>query len=173
MTRTARLLAAALVVAALLLQPTVVARLPLPGSPPDLVLVVVLALALLDGPRTGVVAGFLAGTAADLLSGHEAGRLALSYAVVGCLAGLVERAPERSVLLPATVVAAAGGGAVLLYAGQGLLLGDPAVTAAALAGGLLGAALGAVLLTPLVVPVVRLVLRPERGPLATAGGSRG
>lgn len=155
MTRTAQALAAALVVAAVLLQTTVVARVPLPGSPPDLVLVVVLALALVDGSRTGVLAGFLAGVLADLLSAHEVGRLALAYAVVGYLAGRVERAPERSVLLPALVVGCGAAGGLLLYATEGLLLGDPRVSVGATASALLGAGLGAVLLTPLVVPVVR------------------
>jgi uncharacterized membrane protein len=54
------LLGATTVVTALLLQSTVLARLPLPGGVPDLLLVLVVAFALVEGPLSGAVTGFVA-----------------------------------------------------------------------------------------------------------------
>src|SRR5204863_7645532 len=62
-----QLLATAFVVPGLLLQATVVNRLPLPEGWPDLVVLVVIALALVGGPAYGAVVGFSAGLAADVL----------------------------------------------------------------------------------------------------------
>ena len=57
----------AVLLAALLLQLTMVDRLPLPGRrPPDLVLLVAVALGLTCGPTTGLLTGFWAGLALDL-----------------------------------------------------------------------------------------------------------
>src|SRR6266487_1334094 len=54
------------VAAALVLQLTVVDRLPLPGGGPDLVLLAVVALGLTSGPMAGMLTGFLAGLALDI-----------------------------------------------------------------------------------------------------------
>ena len=68
------------------------ARLPLPGAAPDLLLVLVVALRARRGSRCpGLLTGFVAGLLADLGADHELGRLALAYAVVGYLAGLAAR----------------------------------------------------------------------------------
>ncbi len=50
-------------------------------------------------------------------------------------------------------------GAVLVYAAEGLLLGDPRVTGSAVRASLAGTVTYSVLLTPLVVPVVGALLR--------------
>ena len=56
-----------LVAAAVVLQLTVVNRLTLPGGgAPDLVLLVVIALALCGGPAAGALTGFCAGLSLDL-----------------------------------------------------------------------------------------------------------
>ena len=112
------------------------AALPLPGAAPELLVVVVVAYALAEGPFSGAVTGFVAGLLADLLADHALGRLALVLAVVGYLAGQVHDGTERSTLLPFAVVAAAAAGAVLLYAAEGVVLGDPRIDGrrAALAG---------------------------------------
>ncbi|HEY5049267.1 MAG TPA: rod shape-determining protein MreD, partial [Acidothermaceae bacterium] len=70
----------ACVIDAVLLDP-----LNLPGSPPNLLVLVVAAIALVLGPVGGAVTGFLAGLAADVLppADHLIGR----YALVLCLAG--------------------------------------------------------------------------------------
>ena len=66
------------VITAVLLQVTLVGRLPVPGAAPDLVLVLVVAFALAEGPQSGMVTGFLAGLLTDGLADHEMGRLALA-----------------------------------------------------------------------------------------------
>jgi rod shape-determining protein MreD len=153
------LLGAAAVVTALLLQATVLARLPLPGVVPDLVLVVVVAFALVEGPRSGTLTGFAAGLLADLGADHALGRLALVYALVGYLAGLLEDERPRGPLTAPLAVAAAAAGAVVVYAVEGLLLGDPRITSAALWPSLAGTVTYCVLLSLLVVPVVGALVR--------------
>lgn len=153
------LLGAVTVTTALLLQTTVLSSLPLPGAAPELLVVVVVAFALAEGALSGAVTGFVAGLATDLLSDHSLGRTALVLAVVGHLAGQVHDDTERSTLLPFAVVAAAATGAVLLYAGEGLLLADPRISAAALLRALASSVPYAVVLTPFVVPVVGALVR--------------
>lgn len=160
-------LGAVTVVLALLLQTAVLARLPLPGSPPDLVLVLVLAFALTEGPLSGMVTGFVAGLLADLLADHQLGRLALVYVVVGYLVGLLQDGSERSVLLPFLAVGAGAAGALVLFAGEGLLLGDPRTSLAAVVHAIVSSVPYDVVLTPFVVPVVGLLVRrvdPDLGP---------
>ena len=146
-----------LVVLAAVLQLCAVARLPLPGSPPDLPLVVVLAVALALGPVAGMLTGFASGALADLQADHALGRLALAYVVVACAVGL-RAGDDRSVLLPWLAVAGGAAGALALFAVEGLLLDDPRVSATALGAGLVSAVPYAAVLMPLVVPVVRRLL---------------
>ena len=70
------LLPAALVVVALVIQVSVLSRLHLPGAVPDLLLLVVLALAMTYGHVEGALIGFGAGLLADLAppADHAAGR---------------------------------------------------------------------------------------------------
>jgi rod shape-determining protein MreD len=153
------LLGAAAVITALLVQSAVLARLPLPGGPPDLLLVLVVAFALVEGPLSGTVTGFVSGLLADLGSDHQLGRTALVYALVGYLAGLLHDDRPRSPLLPLATVAASAAGAVCAYAVEGLLLGDPRITGSAFWRSLGGTVTYSVLLTPLVVPVVGALVR--------------
>jgi rod shape-determining protein MreD len=165
-TRSRVLLGVLAVVLAALVQGTVLARLPLPGAPADLVLVVVVAFGLAEGSRSGVLTGFGAGVLADLTSDHALGRLALAYAVVGYLAGLLRDDADRSVVLPFLAVAGLGVLAVAIYAGEGVLLGDPRITRGALVRSLATAVPYSVALTPLVVPIVgSLVRRLDADPL--------
>lgn len=148
---------------ALLLQTAVVARLPLPGVGPDLLVVLVVAFALAEGPASGAVTGFAAGLLADLVGDAELGRTALALAVAGHVAGRFADDADRSRVLPVLVVAGAAAGAVTVYALEGLLLGDPRVTAAAWARSTAGTVAYSAVLAPLVVPAVRgLVRRLDR-----------
>lgn len=153
------LLGAATVLTALLLQTTVLTRLPLPGGPPDLLLVLVVGFALVEGPLSGTVTGFVVGLLADLGSDHELGRAALVYALVGYAAGRAQDDRSRSLVRSLLVVAAAAVGAVVAYALEGLLLGDPRVTGSAIWRSLAGTLTYSVLLTPLVVPAVGALVR--------------
>ena len=151
-----RLVSTAFVLTALLVQVTILNRIPLPDGRPDLIVLVVVPLALVRGPEYGALLGFFAGLAADVVppADHTLGRLALAYAVVGYAAGLLEDAEERSVLATVLVVAAGSALAVIGYAGIGALLGDERITLAALGNSLLATVIYDVVLAPFVVPVV-------------------
>lgn len=148
--------AAVAILAAVVLQSAVFARLPLPGGPPSLVLVLVLAIGLSGGPNAGLAAGFGAGLLTDLLSDHPVGILALCFALAGFLAGLLEADVERTVLLPVVVVALSTAAVFLVYLGVMGLLGR---TTADGVGSLLGTVVYDVMLTPFVVPLVAAVAR--------------
>ena len=172
MTARRLLLGVATVVPAVLLQTTVLARLPLPGGAPDLLLVLVVAFALAEGPLSGTLTGFAAGLLADLGADHELGRTALVLALVGYVAGLVHDDPsyggsgERSTLLPFVVVGLSAAAAVTVFAAEGVLLSDPRVTGSAYLRALAGTVPYCVLLTPFVLPVIgALVRRLDQDPL--------
>jgi rod shape-determining protein MreD len=165
------LLSATLVVVALVIQVSVLARLHLPGAVPDLVLLTVLALAMVYGHVSGALIGFGAGLLADLVppADHAAGRYALVLCVIGYLAGLVkpENGQLKSATGPMAVVVVAAVGSTLLYAGVGALVGDTAARHVGLSSLLFTAALYDLLLAPFVVPgLMALARRSENNPLA-------
>lgn len=155
------LLAVVLVTVALAVQLTLMSRLPLPGATPDLVLLVVVALALAYGPGFGLVCGFFAGLALDLVppADHEVGRWALVLTVVGYLAGLAHNETRRSAFVPLVVVAVAAASSVLLYAGLGALLDDPNITWGAVQALLPTVVVYDVVLSAFVVPAVLALAR--------------
>ena len=153
------LLGAAAVLTALLLQGTVLERLPLPGTAPDLLLLLVIAFALVEGPVSGVTTGFVAGLLADAQADHALGRLALAYVLVGYAVGLLDDERPRSALAPYVAGALGTAGAIAVYGVEGLLLGDARVTVGAVLRAASTAAPYAVLLTPLVFPAVRGLVR--------------
>jgi rod shape-determining protein MreD len=154
-------LTAVLVVVAIALQVTFLSRLPLPGATPDLVLLVVVATALSGGPTVGLLTGFAAGLALDLVppADHEVGRWAFVLTVVGYLSGLARAESRRSAFVPLVVVAAAAVGSVLLYAGLGALLDDPNVTWSAVTRLLPTAVVYDVVLSAFAVPAVLALSR--------------
>ncbi|WP_351227574.1 rod shape-determining protein MreD [Streptomyces sp. NPDC002133] len=165
------LLSTTLVVVALVVQVSVLARLHLPGAVPDLLLLVVLALALVYGHVSGALIGFGAGLLADLAppADHAAGRYALVLCVIGYLAGLVRPETRRltSATGPMLVVVAAAVGSTLLYAGVGALVGDTAARHVGLGSLLFTAAVYDLLLAPFTVPLIMaLARRAESDPLA-------
>lgn len=164
------LLSTTLIVVALVIQVSVLARLQLPGAVPDLVLLTVLGLALVYGHVGGALIGFGAGLLADLAppADHAAGRYALVLCVVGYLAGLAK--PEtgrlRSATAPLVVVVGAAIGSTLLYAGVGALVGDTAARHVGLSSLLFTAALYDLLLAPFTVPlIIALARKAENDPL--------
>lgn len=153
------LLGAATVLTALLLQSTVLDRLPLPGVAPDLLLVLVVSFALVEGPVSGVVTGFVAGLLADAAADHALGRLALVYVLVGYVVGLIDDERPRSFLVPYLAVGLGTVAAVAVYGAQGLLLGDARVTLEAMLRAASTSAPYALALTPLVFPPIRALVR--------------
>lgn len=146
------MIAALVVFCALLLQVTLVNRLPLPADgAPDLVLLAVIGAALIRGPAAGAVIGFCAGLVVDVMppSAHVVGQYAFTLAVVGYLAG-------RGVGGVVTTVIVCVLAAPLLAAAVSGLIGDPRVTPASLAAQLPITAIYTLLLAP---PMIWLTTR--------------
>jgi rod shape-determining protein MreD len=165
---------------AVVVQLTVVNRLPLPGgTAPDLVLLLVAAVAVTTNPMTGLLTGFAGGLALDVAppATHYAGEYALVFCLVGYLAARLaaasaastgERKPWVELVVMAAAVAAGEAG----KAGLGLMLSDPDVTGPAIRRVLPGAVLYDLILTPfaffavawvagLTRPVAERAPRPE------------
>ena len=150
-----------LVLLAALVDAVVLAPLNLPGSPPDLLLLVVAALALVLGPIGGAFIGFFAGLAADVLppADHLIGRYALVLCLVGDVIGLLRDEATDSVLLALVSVAVAAGVATLLYGLLGGVLSDGRVSAHALVTSVPYSVAYDVILAPFVVPWVMSLAR--------------
>jgi rod shape-determining protein MreD len=149
-------LVVALVLLAVLLDSVVFAPLDLPGAPPNVLVLVVAALALVFGPVGGSFVGFWAGFAADVLppADHLIGRYALVLCLVGYLVGLLREEVGDSVLLALVCVAVAAGLATVLYGLLGGVLGDDRVGARSLLTSIPYSIAYDVVLAPFVVPWV-------------------
>lgn len=163
--------------AAVLVQLTVVNRVPLPGSvAPDLVLLLVAAIAVATGPATGAVTGFLGGLALDIAppAAHYAGEYALVFCLVGYAAAravqvIWDTTGDHDPVIIFTVMAAAVAAGEAGKAALGMLLSDPNVTGAAVSRVLPAAILYDLLLSPLVFWLVGLVTRGAVGWRAARG----
>ena len=142
------------IVVALALQTAILSRLPLPGHPPNLLLVLVVAIALAGGAVPGVWMGFAIGLAADLISSHPLGLLALVFLLVGLVVGRIEAESQRSVFWSIVVVAVMAVLAFALYLVVLTLLPGQEVDWRDQLSGLPAEVLYDVMLTPFVVPVV-------------------
>src|SRR5215831_4284748 len=160
---------------AVLCQLAVVNRAPLPGGAgPDLVLLVVAALAVNTGPLTGMLAGFAGGLALDVAppGGHLAGQYALVFCLTAYACGRIRNAiseagGEQTMVTSLTVMAV---GVAIGEAGKaalGMMLSDPGVTGPAVQHVLPTAILYDLLLCPFVLWLTSAALRgpaPERAP---------
>lgn len=158
---------AALVIVAVALQSTLLARLTLLGVIPQLVLVVVVSLAYLEGERVGLVVGFFGGLLQDLLLFQSIiGLTAFVYTLIGYAVGIFRQyAPTESVWTPVLTVALSTAISELGYALLAIILGETWVGLdfTAKVAGLV--VLYNTLLTPFTFPLVRRVadrFRPER-----------
>jgi rod shape-determining protein MreD len=157
---------------AVVVQLTVVNRLPLPGGDaPDLVLLLVAAVAVTSNPMIATLTGFAGGLALDIAPpvSHYAGEYALIFCLVGYLAARVMAAisaasggAERDPSIALAVMAAAAAAGEAGKAALGMLLSDPNVTGPVIRHVLPGAILYDLLLTPVVYWLVALVARLAR-----------
>jgi len=151
MRRTA--LSAGAIGVALVLQLTVIDRLPLPGGAPDLVLLVVVALGLTGGPVAGMLTGFWAGLALDVAppAGYLVGEHALVFCLVGYGCGRLSGITDRSAASSLGIAAMAAAGGEVLQVIVGLMFGDPGVSWPAIRIVLPSAVLQDILISPFVV----------------------
>lgn len=156
-----------LVVIALALQSTVLAQATLLGVIPQLVLVVVVSFAYLEGEKVGVTTAFFGGLLQDLLLPQAiVGLTALVYVLIAYGVGLIRNfSTSQSVWTPVLSVAVASGLAEASYALMNILLGRRWVGVAFTAKVVGLVVLYNTLLMPFVFPLVRRVadrFRPER-----------
>ncbi len=157
----------AVIVVAIAVQSTLLSEATLLGIVPQLVLVVVVSIAYLEGDRAGIVTGFTGGLVQDLLLPESiVGLTALVYTLIGYTVGVIRQySIKESVWTPVAAVAAASAIAEIGYAALAILLGERWVS---LIYTLKVTGLVVVyntLLTPFVFPLVRRVadrFRPER-----------
>lgn len=161
LSRQAALRVGLLVLAAVLLQVSVVAQMTILGGRANLIPVVVAALALLGGSIAGAAAGFTAGLLLDLALGMNLGGSSLVLTGVGYGVGRFGELRDVSHgLLPIAVAAAATAGYDVAYGAITFMLDIGAsISPLVLRDMLMAALLNAVLALPL-FSLVRWVVRP-------------
>ena len=155
-----------IVVTGLLLQSTLFAPpngFTLAGARPELMYLVTIVLAMLEGPASGATAGFVSGMTEDFLLNQPKGITALTLTLLGYVVGqLRQYIVTPSPLLPVVLVAAGTAGGVLFNGVVRFLLGQLDVSWLYLARtAVLSAAYNAVL-TPLFYPVLRRAAEASR-----------
>jgi rod shape-determining protein MreD len=156
----------AIIVTALLLQSTVFAQIKLFGVRPELLYLLTIVVAILDGPTDGMLVGFAGGLGQDFLLNQPKGLTALTLTLLGYTVGLLRQyIVSPSPLLPTMLVGVGTAAGVLFYEIVGFLLGQMnqplefSLKVPVLAG-----VYGAVL-TPILYPVFRKISersRPQR-----------
>jgi rod shape-determining protein MreD len=156
----------AVIVTSLLLQSTVFAQVKLLGVRPELMYIVTILMAIIEGPSEGAIVGFAGGMAQDFLLDQPKGITALTLTLLGYAIGLARQyIVSPSPLLPMILVAVGTFAGVIFYEVVSFLLGqlnDPLLFSLRVA--FLTAVYNAVL-TPLVYPVLRRIFegsRPKR-----------
>lgn len=165
MTSARALAVALLVITGIALQSSVINLMGLPIGQPQLPLLILAVVALVEGPGVGSVAGFATGLSSDALSVHPLGQQALVLTLVGWFVGAVRQDGDRSVVVPLVAVLTATGVALVACAGLGFLVGGPGVRPGVLALEVVAAVAYAALLTPVLLPPIRTLLvrlDPER-----------
>jgi len=154
------------IVTSLLLQSTVFAQVKLLGVRPELLYIVTILMAILEGPNEGAIVGFAGGMAQDFLLDQPKGITALTLTLLGYTIGLARQyIVSPSPLLPTILVAVGTFAGVVFYEVVSFLLGqlnDPWTFSLRVA---LLTSVYCAILTPLVYPVLRRVFegsRPKR-----------
>lgn len=141
---------------AVIFQTTVFARATLLGVSPDLILVVVISLGLLEGPTVGATAGFGGGLLRDLLLEAPKGVTGLAYLIVGYAVGSIRPfVQSTSVVLPVAGVFLGSFSGSLLYVVVSILLGQAPDPVTRILRVVLLTSVYNTLLVPFVYPMVR------------------
>jgi rod shape-determining protein MreD len=154
---------AAVVITALLLQSTVFGQLRLLGVRPELLYLVTISFALLEGPNEGATVGFVSGMAQDFLMNEPKGLTALTLTLLGYGVGMFRQfIVSPSPLVPTIVVAVGTAAGIAFYEIVSVLLGNFHEEAAyGVKVALLTAIYNAVL-TPILYPLLRRITEGSR-----------
>jgi rod shape-determining protein MreD len=157
-----------LTITGLAFETSVFGRATLVGAKPELLLLIVVALGMSEGPAFGATAGFVMGLSTDLVLQLPAGVSALTYTLIGYVVGrLRAQVAAASAWLPIVMVCSSTFAGVIFYTAFSRALGQhfgffSVVRAAALATLYNG------LLTPFVFPIVRAIAARLRPPPSEA-----
>ena len=153
----------AVIVTSLLLQSTIFAQVKLLGVRPELMYIVTILMAILEGPNEGAIVGFAGGMAQDFLLNQPKGITALTLTLLGYTVGLARQyIVSPSPLLPTILVAVGTFAGMVFFEVVSFLLGelnDPWTFSLKVA---LLTAIYCGILTPLVYPVLRRVFEGSR-----------
>jgi rod shape-determining protein MreD len=152
-----------IIVTGILLQSTIFSQIKLLGVKPELLFLVTVTVAIVEGPREGMLVGFFAGMSQDFFLNQPKGITALTLTLLGYTVGLARQyVVSPSPLLPTVLVGVGTSAGVLCYEIVAFLLGQlDQGTYLVLKVALLSGAYGAVL-TPVLFPVLRRSLEGSR-----------
>jgi rod shape-determining protein MreD len=157
------LLLAAVIVTSLLVQSTLFAEVQFLGARPELMFLLTISFAILEGPGSGAITGFAGGMAQDFLLNQPKGITALTLTILGYAVGLLRQyIVSPSPLLPVALVAGGTFVGELFYGLVAFLLGQLDVTALYLVRVAALAAVYNAALTPLVFPILRRAAEGSR-----------
>jgi rod shape-determining protein MreD len=154
---------AVLIITGLLLQSTVFSQIKLLGVVPELMYLVTIVVAVLEGPREGALVGFIAGMAQDFLIPGPKGVTALTLTLLGYTMGLArDYVASPSPLLPTMLVALGTAGGLAFHEITTFLVGQnnpgfPQDLKVAVLAGVYGG-----VLTPVFYPLLRRALERSR-----------
>jgi rod shape-determining protein MreD len=158
------LLLIAVILTALLLQTTVFADVRLLGARPELMYLLTIVFAFLEGPASGAVMGFAGGMAEDFLLDQPKGITALTLTLLGYAVGMLRQyVVSPSPVFPVFLVAGGTFVGVLFNGIVSFLLGQFDVTVLYLIRVAALSALYNAILTPLLFPALRRVIDASRG----------
>jgi rod shape-determining protein MreD len=157
------LLLAAVILSALLLQTTIFAEINLLGAKPELMYLITIAFAMLEGPASGAITGFVGGMAQDFLLDAPKGITALTLTLLGYAIGMARQyIVSPSPVLPVVLVALGTFAGVLFYGVVSFLLGQLDSTWLYLLRVAVLSAIYNAILTPLVFPIMRRAAEGSR-----------
>lgn len=156
-----------LAITGLALETSVLGANTLLGSKPELLLLMVVALAMAEGAAFGTVAGFVMGLGVDLVLGLPQGLTALTYTVAGYVVGRIRATFQTPVAwLPMAMVTVTTFVATMFYGLFSLVLGEAGLPPGRIVRHALLASVYNGLLTPFLFPVVRGLAARMRPPAA-------
>jgi len=151
---------------AVLLQIMVAPYIAIGGVSPNFLMITVIIMALVEGPNTGTVLGFIAGLLFDLLGAGPVGPMALVLCIVGYITGLIqENLFAEGWLLPVAIIAAATFSSEILYMLVVLFMGTKASLWGAFVGIVLPGTLYNAVCATIICPILTRALRDNNAPV--------
>jgi rod shape-determining protein MreD len=147
---------ALVIITAIVLQTTVFADVRLLGAKPELLYLVTIVIALLEGTASGAVTGFACGMAQDFLLNQPKGITALTLTLLGYSVGVTSQyIVTQSALVPVVMVAIGTFAGVVFNRVVALLLGQAEASAYFVVRIAFLSALYNAILTPIFFPLIR------------------